>query len=317
MLARVLVTHPLVEGGLALLEGRYQVVQGDGLERPEELARAVVGMDALIPVVAARVSREVLAAADRLKVVASCAVGVDNVDLDEARRRGIRVTNTPGVLTEATADLTWAALLALVRRLVEGDALVRSGRFRGFGPTLLLGVDLCGKTLGIVGLGQIGRAVARRAAGFGLRVIFCDPAQPTGLDLGLLRAERVSLEELLRQADFVTLHTPLTPETRHLLDAERLALLRPGAYLVNTSRGPVIDEAALTERLRQGKLAGAALDVYEEEPRIGPGLAELPNVVLLPHIGSATVETRRRMAQMAAANADAVLAGREPPNPVV
>jgi len=316
MLARVLVTHPLVEGGLDLLEGRYEVVQGEGLEQPEELARAIVGMDALIPVVAARVSGEVFAAADRLKVVANCAVGVDNVDLGEARRRGVRVTNTPGVLTEATADLTWAALLAVVRRVVEGDALVRGGGFRGFGPTLLLGVDLCGKTLGIVGLGQIGRAVARRAAGFGLRVIFSDPTQAAELDLGLLRAERVPLEDLLRQADFVSLHTPLTPETRHLLDAERLALLRPRAYLVNTSRGPVIDEAALTWRLQQGLLAGAALDVYEDEPRLGSGLAELPNVVLLPHIGSATVETRRRMAQMAAANADAVLQGREPPNPV-
>jgi glyoxylate reductase len=178
-------------------------------------------------------------------------------------------------------------------------------------------VDLHGKTLGLVGLGQIGLAVARRAAGFGLRVIFSDPGRPDRVEVGPgLQAERLPLDELLRRADFVSLHTPLTPETRHLLDASRLALLRPGAYLVNTSRGPVIDEAALVERLRQGQLAGAALDVYEREPELHPGLTELDNVVLLPHIGSATVETRRRMAQMAAANADAVLQGREPPNPV-
>ena len=313
---RILVTHRLVEGGLAQLEGRYELVQADGLERPEDLCRAAAGVDAIIPVVAARISEEVLAASASLRVVASCAVGVDNIAVAAATRRGIRVTNTPGVLTEATADLTIAALLAVVRRVVEGDALVRSGRFRGFGPTLLLGVDLCGKTLGLIGLGQIGLAVARRASGFGLRVIFCDPARPDRVDLGSLQAERVGLEDLLRQSDFVSLHTPLTPETRHLLDADRLALLRPGAYLVNTSRGPVVDEAALCQRLQQGKLGGAALDVYEAEPRLQPGLVGLTNVVLLPHIGSATVETRRRMAQMAAANADAVLQGRPPPNPV-
>jgi glyoxylate reductase len=312
---RILVTHRLVAGGLAQLEG-YELVQADRLEQPDELSRAAADVDAIIPVVAARISEQVMAASDRLRVVANCAVGVDNVDVAAATRRGIRVTNTPGVLTEATADLTFAALLAVVRRVVEGDAMVRGGCFRGFGPTLLLGVDLQGKTLGVVGLGQIGRAVARRAAGFGLRVIFCDPAQPEQVDLGLLQARRVGLEHLLRESDFVSLHTPLTPETRHLLDADRLALLRPGAFLVNTSRGPVVDEAALVERLRTGQLAGAALDVYEAEPALQPGLAELGNVVLLPHIGSATVETRRRMAQMAAANADAVLQGREPLNPV-
>jgi len=314
---RILVTHPLVAGGLDALAGRYEVVVAGGLERPEELRAAVAGFDALIPSVCARVTAAVLEAADRLRVVANCGVGYDNVDVAAARARGVVVTNTPGVLTEATADLTWAALLAVVRRVVEGDALVRSGRFQGFGPTLLLGVDLAGKTLGVVGLGQIGRAVARRAAGFGLRVVFADPAAPGEVDVGAgVLARGLPLEQLLAEADLVSLHVPLTPETRHLLDARRLALLRRGAYLINTSRGPVIDEAALALRLAGGHLAGAALDVYEHEPRLAEGLTGLPNVVLLPHIGSATVETRRRMAQMAAANADAVLQGRAPPNRV-
>jgi glyoxylate reductase len=317
---RVLVTHRLVEGALDQLRGRYELVQGEGLERPEELAEELAGCAGVIPVCSARIDERALERADALRVIANCAVGFDNVDLAAARRRGIVVTNTPGVLTEATADLTWAAILALARRVVAGDALARSGRFRGFEPTLLLGVDLACKTLGVVGLGQIGRAVARRAVGFGMRVLYFDPAasgdQPLGL--GDARAQPAgSLEELLAQADLVSLHTPLTAATRHLIDAERLRLLKPGAYLINTSRGPVVDERALVAALRAGRLAGAALDVYEEEPRLAPGLAELENVLLLPHIGSATVETRRRMGQLAAANLDAVLSGRAPETPVL
>jgi len=311
---RILVTHPLVAGGLARLEGRYTIVQEQGLEQPDALREALRGCAGVIPVCSARIDARALEHADELRVIANCAVGFDNIDLGAARRRGIVVTNTPGVLTEATADLTWAAILGLVRRLVAGDRLMRRGEFRGFGPTLLLGIDLQGKTLGIVGLGQIGRAVARRAAGFGMEVVYHDPqVGDRALELGR-RAS--SLEALLAEADVVTLHTPLLPETRHLIDAARLRTMRRGAYLVNTSRGPIVDERALVEALRSGELAGAALDVYEEEPRLAPGLVELENVLLLPHLGSATVETRRRMADLAAANLDAVLSGHAPLNPV-
>jgi glyoxylate reductase len=312
---KVLVTHPLIEGGLALLEEHYAVEVADGLG-PEQLRDAISGVDALIPLLSVRVDAGVLEGADRLKVIANYAVGFDNIDLAAATARKIWVTNTPGVLTEATADLTWSALLALVRRVVEGDALVRAGQFNGWGPTLLLGTDLSGKTLGIAGLGKIGRAVARRAAGFGMRVIYNDSACSGPIDLGLLTAECVGLEELLREADVVSVHTPLTPQTRHLLDRRRLALMKPTAYLVNTARGPVVEEQALVELLQERRLAGAALDVYEHEPALTPGLAELDNVVLLPHLGSATRETRLTMARLAAENAHAVLQGRRPPNPV-
>jgi glyoxylate reductase len=311
MTPRILVTHPLVPGGLARLEGRYTIVQGEGLEQAEALRAAIRGCVGVIPVCSARIDASVIESGDALRVIANCAVGFDNVDLAAAARRGVVVTNTPGVLTEATADLTWAAILGLVRRVVAGDRLVRSGAFRGFGPTLLLGIDLAGKTLGIVGLGQIGHAVARRAVGFGLEVLYVDPDRE---EPAFRRA--ASLEALLARADIVTLHTPLLPGTRHLIDARRLALLKATAYLVNTSRGPIVDERALVDALRAGRLAGAALDVYEREPELAAGLAELENVLLLPHLGSATVETRRRMAELAAANLDAVLSGSAPLNPV-
>jgi glyoxylate reductase len=315
----VLVTHPLVDGSLRLLEEHadlYELRIGPGLTDPEELRRELRDVHALIPNCAARVTARALEGGERLKIVACCAMGYDNVDLAAATARGIWVTNTPGALTEATADLAWALILAVTRHIVRGDRMVRDGRFTGWTPTLLLGMELTGKTLGVVGMGQIGRAVARRAVGFGMRVVYSDVALCGELELGAGRAQGVGLEELLRQADIVTLHTPLTPATRHLIDASRLALMKPDAYLVNTSRGPVVDERALVEHLRAGRIAGAALDVYEEEPRLAPGLAELENVVLLPHLGSATVETRRRMAQVAAANVHAVLQGGPPLNPV-
>lgn len=311
-------THPLVEGALELLERHYEVVVGDGL-RGARLRAALADVDALLPLLTVPVDAETIAGAGRLRVIANHAVGYDNIDLEAARRRGIWVTNTPDVLTEATADLTWAALLALVRRVVEGDALVRAGRFTGWEPTMLLGVGLQDKTLGVVGFGKIGRAVALRAAGFGTRVIFTDTTcQPgSAVDLGPLSARCVSLDELLQQADIVTLHTPLTDQTRHLINDERLAQMKAGAYLVNTSRGPVVEEAALVRCLAAGRLGGAALDVFEREPSLAPGLAELKNVVLLPHVGSATRETRLAMARLAAENIHAVLQGREPPTPVV
>ena len=314
---KVLVTHPLIEDGLELLERHYDVIVGDGLEG-EALADAVRDVAALVPLLSVRVDEPLLQRAPELRIVANYAVGFDNVDLDAAARRRVWVTNTPGVLTEATADLAWSALLGVVRRVVAGHRMMASGSYDGWGATMLLGVDLYGKTLGIVGLGKIGRATARRAAGFGMRVVFHDSSTTGEVDLdGLVTASSAGLDELLQLADFVSLHTPLTAETHHLIDARRLALMKPTAYLVNTSRGPVVDEAALVAHLRAGRIAGAALDVYEREPAMAPGLAELDNVLLLPHIGSATRETRTAMARTVAANVHAVLQGHDPPNPVV
>jgi glyoxylate reductase len=316
MRPKILVTHPLIEGGLDPLGGRYDLQQAEGLTT-EQVAEAIEGVEALIPLLTVRITDDVLRRADRLKVVANVAVGYDNIDVEAATRRGIWVTNTPGVLTEATADLTWAIMLGLVRRVIEGHRMMLEGRYHGWELTMLLGADMGGKTLGLVGFGQIGRAVARRAAGFGMDLIFFDPAVgEEEVDLGLSRARGVPLEELMRRSDVVSLHTPLTDETHHLIDARRLGWMKPSAYLVNTSRGPVIDEAALVEHLRAGRIAGAALDVYEHEPRLAPGLAELKNVLLLPHLGSATRETRTAMARLAARNADAVLSGRPPLTPV-
>lgn len=315
--AHVLVTHPVVDGALDILLETVELTVADGLEDEAALAEAVRGKSALLSLLTAPVTEAVMRAGlPTLRIVANHAVGYDNVDIAAAARLGVVVTNTPGVLTEATADLTWAALLGVVRRVAEGDRMMRSGGYRGWSPTLLLGSDLRGKTLGIVGLGQIGRAVARRSAGFGMRVLHHDPGHPGPVDLGLVRSEGRTLEALLSESDVVSLHVPLTPQTHHLLSAERLALLRPTAFLVNTSRGPVVDEAALVHALRRGALAGAALDVYEHEPALAPGLGDLPNTLLLPHIGSATRETRYAMAHTAALNIHALLRGDPPPNRV-
>jgi glyoxylate reductase len=263
------------------------------------------GVDALLCLLTDRIDARVLEAADRLRIVANMAAGTDNVDLAAAGRLGVAVTNTPDVLSEATADMAFALLLAVARRLVEGDRWVRAGRFQGWSPDLLLGLDVHGRTLGIVGSGRIGRAMARRAEGFGMRV------------LARGRREGPPLEELLERADFVSLHVPLTAETRHLIGARELRRMQPHAVLVNTARGPVVDEAALVRALREGWIAGAGLDVYEREPALEPGLAELEYVVLAPHVGSATHGTRARMAEIAADNVIACLAGRALPSPVI
>jgi glyoxylate reductase len=256
------------------------------------------------------VDAEVLANAPLLKVISICAVGYNNVDVKEATRRGILVTNTPGVLRETTADLAWALLLAAARRIPEGDRMVRSGRFVGWSPSLLLGHDVHGKTLGIVGMGDIGTAVARRAAGFGMRVIYHNRnPSPLAAEVG---AEMVSLDQLLSKADFVSLHVPLSQSTRHLIGKMELDMMKPTAILINVSRGEVIDEAALVEALKQGRIAGAGLDVFENEPKLAPGLVGLENVVLAPHVGSASVETRQRMARIAVDNLTDALEGRRP-----
>ncbi len=313
---RVVVTSELPGRALEWLEAACEttVHRGPALDRAAAVAAFVGDAEGLLCLLANPVTDEVLAACPRLRVVANCAVGYDNVDLEACRRRGVWVTNTPEVLTEATADLAWALILAVTRRIVEADGLVRSGRWTGWALDQMLGTGLQGARLGIVGFGRIGRAVARRAPAFGLAVAVCDP-DPTpepGLDVRVME-----LDELLATSHIVSLHAPLDEGSRHLLDEARLRSMRPGAVLVNTARGPLVDEAALVRVLADGHLGGAGLDVYEHEPAVHPGLVGRSDVVLLPHIGSATRETRAAMAELAARNLLAVLTGEEPPTAVV
>jgi glyoxylate reductase len=248
--------------------------------------------------------------------VANVAVGYNNIDVAAARRRGVVVTNTPDVLTETTADFAWALLMAAARRVVEADHYARSGQWTTWKWGVLWGADIHGKTLGVVGFGRIGRAVARRALGFGMRVLYHDSVRADAAVERELKATPTDLDTLLREADFVTLHTLLSPETRHLINARTLGLMKKTAILVNASRGPVVDEAALAEALATGRIAGAGLDVFEEEPRIHPGLLPLPNVTMAPHIGSASLDTRIAMATLAIRNCLAVLEGKPPLTPV-
>lgn len=314
---RVYVTRRIPRAGLDVLRaaGHEVEVWGDELPPlPDELLRGIADADALLPLLTDRVDARLMDAAPRLRVIANHAVGYENVDVNAATERGIVVANTPDVLTETTADFAWALMLAAARRIPEGVGYVREGRWRTWGPELLLGVDVWGRTLGLVGLGRIGMAVARRASGFGMRVLYHTPAPKPEAD-GL--AEWRELDALLAEADFVSLHTPLTPETRGLIDARRLARMRPTAVLVNTARGPVVDTAALTGALREGRIFAAALDVTDPEPMPADHpLVSLPNCLVVPHIASASLATRERMARMAAENIVAVLAGRTAPNAV-
>jgi glyoxylate reductase len=255
------------------------------------------------------------AAGRRLRIVANMAVGYDNIDVEAATQRGITVTNTPGVLDETTADTAFMLLLAAARRLGEAERLLRAGEWHAWGPKQLVGPDVWGKTLGIVGMGRIGEAVARRARGFGMKVIYSSRTEKPEADEEL-GAERRELDDLLRESDFVSVHTPLSEETRHLIGSRELSLMGESAVLVNTSRGPVVDEAALAEALAEGRIFAAGLDVYEEEPKVHPNLLELENVVLAPHIGSASIETRERMAAMAAENIVVALSGGDPLNAI-
>ncbi len=281
----------------------------------DELSELCHGAAGTITMLSDRVDREFLESHPELKVVSNYAVGYNNIDLEAAAGRGVTVTNTPGVLTEATADIAWALIMACGRRIAEADRLVRAGRFNGWAPELLLGRDVYGATLGIVGMGRIGRATARRAPGFAMEIIYHSRTanRQAEQELG---ARRVELDELMSRADYISLHTPLTPETKHLIDERRIALMKPTASLINTARGPVVDEAALVRALRNGKISGAGFDVYYDEPKLTPGLTELDNTVLLPHIGSGSHATRRKMAEIAAENLSAVLEGRTPPHPV-
>ena len=262
-----------------------------------------------------RLDADVLAAAPRLKIVANYAVGYNNIDVDAARQRGIVVTNTPDVLTDATADLTWALILATARRVIEGDRLVRSGQWTGWTPTQLLGTAVAGRTLGIIGMGRIGQAVAQRAAGFRMKVCYSS-RQRADSPSHAVTGEFLPLQALLAGSDIVTIHAPLTQETRHLIGAQELAKMRRTAILINTARGPIVDESALVDALTSGAISGAGLDVFEEEPWLDPRLATMPQVVLLPHLGSATMEARVEMGMTCVKNIEAVLSGQPAPNRV-
>jgi len=308
----IAVTRRLPVVATELLEGAGLTVRMHDADDPpsrEALLSLVEGADGLICLLSDRVDEALLdAAGPGLRVVANYAVGLDNVDLEACRARGIAVAHTPGVLTDATADLAWALLLAVARRVREGDALVRSGSWSGWSPLQLLGTTLAGRTFGVVGLGRIGAAAAQRARGFGMDVVYTGRSRRVQEE-ARLEARFVSLEELLEVSDVVSLHCPSTPETRHLIDVEALARMRSSAILVNTARGDVVDEAALVDALREGQIGGAGLDVFEREPLVHEGLVELDNVVLAPHLGSATVETRGAMARMVAEAVIAVLEG--------
>ena len=287
---------------------------GDAAIPPNELSARVVGKDALVCLLTDAIDRTVIDAAPTLKAIANVAVGYNNIDVAYARSRGIVVTNTPDVLTESVADFTWALILAITRRLSEGERMVRRGEWKGWALDLLLGTELRGKQLGLVGVGRIGRAVAARAGVFGMHVAYTSRSAAVGITSGL--AEAMPLDRLLTTSDIVSLHVPLTPETEHLIDKRALTRMKRSAYLINTARGPVVDEAALAWALRHHLLAGAALDVYEHEPAVYPDLLSLENVLLVPHLASGTTETRTAMADMAADNVLAVLAGRPPLTPV-
>jgi glyoxylate reductase len=317
MKPKILITFQPPEEMVPVLERHFRVeaaVRKRGYSG-KEIREKVKGVDGLLATITHPVDEPLLkAAGPRLKVIANYGVGFNHIDLAAATARGLAVTNTPGVLTESTADLAMALILAVSRRVVEGDALARSGKFKGWSPLFFLGTDVHHKTLGIIGLGRIGMALARRGAAFGMPILYTSRVRlPPDREkaLGIRWADR---ETLLRRSDFVSLHVPLTPETYHLIGPRELGLMKPSAFLINTSRGEVVDETALVRSLRAKSIAGAGLDVYEKEPRIHPGLIRLKNVVLLPHLGSATRETRVRMGLTAAENLIAFFQGKTPPN---
>ena len=316
---RILLTRRIPGPAMALLSRRFEVDLNlaDRALTPAGLRRRIRRAHGLLCLPSDRIDRPVMEAAACLEGIANCAVGVNNIDLEAAHRRGITVTNTPGVLTAATADLTWALILAVTRRVVEGDRMVRAGRFRGWGPELLLGSSLEGKVLGVIGMGRIGRAVAGRAAAFSMQLAYFSRTRLSPGEEARMQARFLPLRKLLATADVLTIHLPLSRQTRGLLRAGEFGAMKRGAYLVNTSRGEILEESALIGALKSGRLAGAGLDVYAREPHIPAALLRMRQVVLLPHIGSATRETREAMAMTAANNLLAILSGKEPPNRVI
>jgi len=313
---RALVTRPLFPAARAILDEKFEVeywTQAERIPRAELLKR-VTDKEALVVLLTEKVDDELLATSRKLRIASTVSVGFDNIDVPACTRRKVVATNTPGVLDDTTADFAWTLLMAVARRLVEGDVWMRSGTWPGWDLDQLLGGDIWGKTLGIIGFGRIGRGVARRAQGFQMRLLYHDQARVAPEVERGLHAEFVDLDRLLGESDFISLHVPLLPETRHLLSKDAFGKMKPTAYLINTSRGPVVDEGALVEALEQKQIAGAALDVYEHEPKVHPGLIPRRDVILTPHIASASVETRTKMAVMAATNAVALFEGLRPPN---
>jgi glyoxylate reductase len=310
---RIFVTRKLPASVIAKLEsaGEVEVYSGGGTITPEELREKAAGCHALVTMLTERIDGALLDAAPDLRIVANVAVGYNNVDVPAARARGVVVTNTPDVLTDSVADFTWGLILAIMRRIPEGDRVVRRHEWKGWAFDYMLGTELRGKQLGLVGLGRIAKAVASRAPVFGVRVAYTSRSAPD-----LPGAERMSLDQLLNTSDIVSLHVPLTDDTRHLIDKKALTRMKRSAYLINTARGPVVDEAALAWALQQRLIAGAALDVYEQEPTVHPDLFALENVLLVPHLGSGTTETRTAMADLAVSNVIAVLNGKPPLTPV-
>ena len=314
---KVYVTRQIPEEGINLLKKFCRMVEVNPHDSPltyDELLMQVKGRDAILTMLSDRIDERLMSEAKSLKVIANYAVGYDNIDIKAATAKGIVVTNTPGVLTDSTADMAWALLFSIARRIVEGDKVTRVGKFVGWAPMFLLGRDVVGKTLGIIGAGRIGTAMAMRSRGWCMKVLYTTQSNRNAVLEEMLGAKRVDLETLLKESDFISIHTPLSEKTRHLIGAKEISLMKKTAYLINTARGSVIDEAALVNALKNKQIAGAGLDVYEEEPKLKPGLAELDNVVLAPHLGSATVESRTKMAVMAAENIVAVLNKQKPKN---
>lgn len=316
---RVLITRLLPAPVMDAAARRFHLLDPappEGLPEPGRLLDAAAAADGIISLLTENIHRQLIDAAPRLRCIANVAVGYDNIDLEHAFSRGIEVTHTPDVLTDTTAELTVGLILAVTRRIVEADRYTRDGRFTCWGPTLLLGEDLRGMQVGLVGMGRIGRAVAARLAGFGVRLVYADRQPLPTEEEERCGAEFLPLDQLLSTSDLVSIHLPLTGETRHLISRAAFASMKPGTFLINTSRGPVVDEGALVLALEEGRLAGAGLDVFEDEPAVHPGLIGRDDVVLLPHIGSASTATRVKMGMMAVNDMSAVLSGEPPRFPV-
>jgi glyoxylate reductase len=312
---KILVTRAIPAEAMALLKPHFDVDYYDkhtAIPRPL-LLKKLKDKAGLLCILTDKVNGELLKRAPKLKAVATYSVGFDHIDVSACTDHGVIVTNTPGVLTESTADFTWALLLSAARRVVEGDKFMRAGKYKGWDPMMLLGTDVHGKTLGIVGFGRIGQAVARRAMGFGMKVVYYDTQRIFPEVEREFGAKYVELDELLRQADFITLHTVLDKSTRHLIGTKAFALMKKSAYLVNAARGPIVDEKALVRALKTGRIRGAALDVYENEPKMAAGLSKLPNAVIVPHLASASLETRTKMGIMAAQGLVDALAHKKKP----
>lgn len=313
---KVLATRPLFPAARAVLDEHFEMDYWTPPERisREELLKRVADKDALVCLLTEKVDEELLAVASKLRIAATVSVGYDNIDVPACTNHKVVATHTPGVLDDTTADFAWTLLMAIGRRLLEGDAWIRSGAWPGWDLDQLLGGDVWGKALGILGFGRIGRGVARRAMGFNMRILYSDAVRaPTNVE-ETLRADFVERDKLFRESDFITVHVPLLPETRHLISKDNLEKMKRTAYVINTSRGPVVDEAALAEALENKKIAGAALDVFEHEPKVHPALLARRDVILTPHIASASVDTRTKMAVMAANNVVALFDGKRPPN---